>query len=96
MKKGLILFYSLLMGVGSIFAEESGPKAMPVVEKFTGTWCMWCPAGLALYDMFEAELSDQVIAISYHLSDPMAISAVNNFYLRPTSVPSVFLNRDER
>ena len=97
MKKGLILFYSLLMGVGSIFAEESGPKAMPVVEKFTGTWCMWCPAGLALYDMIEAELSDQAIAISYHLSDPMSISAINNFklYDRVEGVPSAFLNRDE-
>ena len=95
MKKNLLLFAFLLMSVGGAFAEETGPKAMPVVEKFTGSWCGYCPAGIATFDMIEAEFHDEVIAIAYHLGDIMSIPLVNNCELRKRidGVPTAFINR---
>ena len=95
MKKSLILLYSLLMGVGSIFAEESGPKAMPVVEKFTGTWCPYCTRGIATFDMIEAEFDDKVIAIAYHNDYAMGMDPFweSDLYRKVTGYPTAKLNR---
>ena len=95
MKKNLIMFLFLLMGVGGAFAEESGPKAMPVVEKFTGTWCQFCTRGIATFDMIEAEFHDQVIAIAYHDDNAMGFNSFWNsqLYANVTGFPTAKLNR---
>ena len=95
MKRNLLFVFLLLICVGGVLAEESGTKAMPVVEEFTGTWCKFCTRSIATFDMVEAEFHDQVIVIAYHKDDPMEISAVNNSQLiqRVNGFPTAYINR---
>lgn len=42
-----------------------------VMEEFTGTWCQWCPRGMAAVELLNKERPESFIALAYHAGDPM-------------------------
>ena len=45
----------------------------PVMEEFTGTWCMWCTRGMAGVEKCKDELAEPIV-IAYHQRDIMALA----------------------
>lgn len=65
-----------------------------VMEEATGTWCQWCPRGIATIAKMADEYPDNFIAIGLHDSDVMG-GAVNYNPIADmfTSYPSCLINR---
>ena len=67
-----------------------------VVEEFTGTWCMWCPRGLAGLKRARDEYPDDAVLISIHggsNTEPMQVSAFNTLLSSISGYPSAYVNR---
>lgn len=47
------------------------PVNRPLMEEYTGTWCGWCPRGMACLERMTAEHGADFVAVSYHCDDPM-------------------------
>ena len=63
----------------------------PVMEEFTGTWCMWCPRGLAGIQKCKDVFGDPII-IAYHVRDIMAL-AENSVPECPQGLPCGWIDR---
>lgn len=65
-------------------------QRMMVVEEGTGTWCGWCPGGIAGLAYMKENYGDYFIGIGVHASDVMAIPAYSGMF---SSYPSCKVNR---
>lgn len=76
------------------------PTAIPVIEEFTGTWCGWCPRGIAALNEIEDNYGDRVISIAVHGNsgsryDKMEISQYDFKSALFSGYPSAVINRGE-
>ncbi|MBQ7496054.1 MAG: thioredoxin family protein [Bacteroidaceae bacterium] len=84
------------ISTGSILAMAKASKRRTAVEEFTGTWCMWCPRGLAGLKRARAEYPDDAVLMSIHggsTSEPMLVSAFNTLLNSVGGFPSANVNR---
>lgn len=51
------------------------PHKTVVMEELTGTWCGWCPRGLACMEHMANDYPDSFLAIAYHSDDEMTTNA---------------------
>ena len=69
----------------------------PLVEEYTGMWCINCPAGLGTLDMMSDTYPGEFIAVAYHFNngggDPLGVT--DNFPQSISAYPTVVLNRSE-
>ena len=68
----------------------------PVVEEYTGTWCVNCPRGIVGMQLLSEQFADDFIGIAIHVNngsvkDPMTLAAYSP--LEPDAVPSCFIDR---
>jgi len=77
------------------------PTAIPVIEEFTGTWCGYCPRGIAALNKIDDYYGDQVISIAVHGNqssyryDKMEISPYDFKSSFLDGYPSAVINRGE-
>ena len=69
------------------------PKAVPVMEEFTGTWCGWCPRGAVALKLINETYGDDVITIAAHYDDAMAIPQYKFQSTLIVGYPSATINR---
>ena len=68
------------------------PKHKPLVEEYTGTWCGWCPGGMAAMEYLEEMFGDDFVGVALHNGDPMDVT--DNIYPNPvTEFPHHFIDR---
>lgn len=68
-----------------------------VVEEYTGTWCPWCPRGMAALKRANVEFPDDAVLLSIHSgsgnnTDPMQVATFNNI-IKGHQFPSADVNR---
>ena len=51
------------------------PKHKPLMEEYTGTWCGWCPRGMAAMEAMAELYGDDFIGVAYHEGDAMMITS---------------------
>lgn len=76
------------------------PTAIPVIEEFTGTWCGYCPIGIAALNQIDDKYGDQVILIAVHGNqdyhyDQMEIDQYDFKNSLFSGYPSAIINRGE-
>ena len=77
------------------------PAAIPVIEEFTGTWCGYCPRGIAALNQIEDDYGDRVISIAVHGNqgsyryDKMEIDPYDFKNSLFSGYPSAVINRGE-
>lgn len=67
------------------------PKHKPLMEEYTGTWCGWCPRGMAAMEALTKKYGDDFVGIAYHNGDPMTIT--NNTPNQPDGYPHAYVDR---
>lgn len=60
---------------GNVITITEKVPVTPVVEEFTGTWCGYCPSGLAGMKKLHDTFGNQVTLIAVHGGDPMDIGS---------------------
>jgi len=50
------------------------PKHKPLMEEYTGTWCGWCPRGMAAMEAMTEIYGDDFVGAAYHNGDIMTIT----------------------
>ena len=50
------------------------PKHRPLMEEYTGTWCGWCPRGMAAMEAMAELYGDDFVGVAYHEGDAMQIT----------------------
>jgi thiol-disulfide isomerase/thioredoxin len=81
---------------GSIITVAKASKRKTVVEEFTGTWCPWCPRGMAGLKRTQDEYPDDAVLIAIHggrSTEPMHIATFNNQINSISGYPSAHVNR---
>lgn len=67
-----------------------------VMEEATGTWCGWCPEGMATIEQMSKKYPDNFIAIAIHDDFEMRVgNSYNPFLDMVTSFPSAYINRKD-
>ncbi len=56
---------------GGVVLFTEGYDRTLVVEEATGTWCGWCPRGIAALEYIKENYSEGIIGIAYHDGDEM-------------------------
>lgn len=64
-----------------------------LLEKFTGTWCGYCPNGDLYVDTTYANYPGQVVASSIHMGDAMDAGTTYPSFYRVSGVPSSMVDR---
>lgn len=67
------------------------PHKRVVMEEATGTWCGWCPRGMASMEHLSHDFPDDFVAIAYHSDDEMTTSAQPP--LNVSSLPNCIMDR---
>lgn len=67
------------------------PKHKPLMEEYTGTWCGWCPRGMAAMEAMTKKYGDDFVGIAYHNGDPMTIT--NSTPNQPSGYPHAYIDR---
>ena len=71
------------------------PKKRVVFEDVTGTWCQYCPRGIAIMEYMERIHPDDFIGISIH-DDAMRTNAYTELMSKWTGRPYITFNRYEK
>lgn len=79
---------------GTLITVTHKPTYRPVIEEFTGTWCGWCPYGIAGMKSAHKKYGDKVVLIAAHASDIMAIDDYSPILSLVSNYPSAFFNRE--
>lgn len=68
-----------------------------VMEEGTGTWCGWCPRGIASIERMNEKYPDNFIPIAIHRSDKMSpeASCYNAFFSMVSGYPTSYINRTQ-
>ena len=75
-----------------IALSESYPRKV-VMEEFTGTWCGWCPRGMAAIEKLQADYPEDFIAIGVHAGDAFESETYAPFVNTVAGFPSASVNR---
>ena len=67
------------------------PKHKPLMEEYTGTWCGWCPRGMAAMEAMAEKYGDDFVGVAYHNGDPMTIT--NSTPNSPSGYPHGYIDR---
>ena len=83
---------------GSIMTIAKKSPRKTLVEEFTGTWCPWCPRGMAGLKRLGAEYADDAVFYAIHSDgsggkDPMQVASLHALVTSDTGFPSAFVNR---
>lgn len=86
---------------GGSFATASAPYSVvailpvtrPLMEEYTGLWCMWCPRGYVAIERMNALYPDRFVALSFHNSDAMACIPEEAYPSEIDGFPSCIMNR---
>lgn len=80
-------------GQGSVFACRFTPRRRPVVEEYTGAWCVWCIRGhVGMREMSRLHPAD-FIGLAYHNGDEMEIMSEALFPGHGVSYPYAHMDR---
>lgn len=52
------------------------PKHKPLMEEYTGTWCQYCPRGMAGMEAMNKLYPDDFVGVAFHNGDPMQVTAL--------------------
>lgn len=72
------------------------PKKRVVFEDVTGTWCQYCPRGIAIMEYMERIHPDDFIGISIHDDKQMVTNAYTELMSKWTGRPYITYNRYEK
>lgn len=86
--------YDKLLTSGTVYAISSAPQRIPLLEEYTGSWCVWCIRGAVGMNKMSSLYPDDFIGIAYHNGDPMEIMAQKYFPGQPMDYPYSFLDRE--
>ena len=81
---------------GSVMTVVKYSKRRTVVEEFTGTWCVWCPRGMAGLKRASVEYPDDAVLMAIHGgrdSEPMKVAAFTTQLNSVSGFPSAHVNR---
>ena len=67
------------------------PKHKPLMEEYTGTWCGWCPRGMAAMEAMTELYGDDFVGVAYHEGDAMQIT--NTFPRDISGYPGCTIDR---
>ena len=67
------ILLALMFALPTLVHAQNSTARYPLLEQFTGTWCIWCPYGADTLDAILNTLPN-ARAIAYHNNDPMATS----------------------
>ena len=67
------------------------PKHKPLMEEYTGTWCGWCPRGMAAMEAMTELYGDDFVGVAFHNGDAMQIT--NNYPKEISGYPGSTLDR---
>lgn len=71
---------------------ESYPRKV-VMEEFTGTWCGWCPRGMAGIECLQRDYPNDFIAIAVHGGDTYEAQTYAPILNSVSGFPSALINR---
>lgn len=63
-----------VVAVNAPFEEEGSFYRRVLVQKFTGTWCIYCPQMTSLLDQLGEERPDRMVHMSVHINDGFSIT----------------------
>lgn len=72
--------------------SESYPRKV-VMEEFTGTWCGWCPRGMAAINKLQRDFPEDFIAIAVHGNDTYETTSYYPILNTVAGFPSALINR---
>ena len=72
--------------------SESYPRKV-VMEEFTGTWCGWCPRGMAAIENLQRDFPNDFIAIGVHGNDNFETESYYPILNTVAGFPSALINR---
>lgn len=72
--------------------SESYPRKV-VMEEFTGTWCGWCPRGMAAINKLQHDFPEDFIAIAVHSGDNFEAETYAPVLGTIAGYPYAFINR---
>lgn len=79
------------LGVIALLGQQGHRRT--VMEEFTGTWCSWCPRGIAGMQLLSDKYGDDFIGIAIHRdNDPMVLSTYT-YRSDNQSFPNSVINR---
>ena len=67
------------------------PKHKPLMEEYTGTWCGWCPRGMAAMEAMAKLYGDDFVGVAFHEGDAMQIT--NSFPREISGYPGCTIDR---
>ena len=67
------------------------PKHKPLMEEYTGTWCQYCPRGMAGMEAMNKLYPDDFVGVAFHNGDPMQVTAL--YPNDVNSFPNGYLDR---
>lgn len=73
------------------------PVMRPLMEEFTGTWCVWCPRGFIALERMNKKYPGRFVGLSYHCASGSAKEPMQCLKAFPTSVggfPAAVINRN--
>ncbi|MCQ2254341.1 MAG: hypothetical protein MJZ29_02505 [Bacteroidaceae bacterium] len=85
--------YEKLLSSGAIYAISSAPQRKPLLEEYTGSWCVWCIQGVIGMNMMGERHPEDFIGLAYHNGDPMEIMMEHCFPSKPFNYPSAYMDR---
>ena len=80
--------------VGTLITLAQASPRRTLIEEYTGTWCGYCPRGTIGLRKLHQDFGDQIVAVSIHTDDPMAILGYQPIYQDVRSYPLAFFNRE--
>lgn len=86
--------YDKLLTSGTVYAISSAPQRIPLLEEYTGSWCVWCIRGAVGMNKMSSLYPDDFIGIAYHNGDPMEIMAEHCFPGVPMNYPYAYMDRE--
>lgn len=67
------------------------PKHKPLMEEYTGTWCQYCPRGMAGMEAMNKLYPDDFVGVAFHNGDAMTITQM--YPNEVNSFPNGYLDR---
>lgn len=78
---------------GRLYVYRFTPTHRPLVEEYTGSWCVWCVRGAAGMKAMNERHPDDFIGVAYHNGDPMEILMADNYPGQGNSFPYAHIDR---
>lgn len=72
------------------------PVTRPLMEEYTGTWCMYCPRGFVALERMKQLYPERFIALAYHRDSGDPMQCLLEFPQYPTDFPYSYLSRGSK